>query len=346
MPFRKGTLPLLLAASAALGIMGCSHGKSKLEVWARVDGTPITRDQVEAVYRERQDTLPSGAKPAEALSFKLAILNELIDRSLLLERAAELHIQVLGKEVDARLAQMHSPLSDSGLQKDLTTQAPAPGPLRKQVEDDLTIQELIQKEILSPVTITPAEIADYYERNKADFSVPQAEVHLAGILVTPFPGPEAHNLMHDDARNEGEATRKIEALYLQVRTGKDFAKVAEEYSEDPRTAPGGGDMGFIPVSRFASDRALSRALKPLKPGQITGIIRDRSGFHIFKLLARVNAGQRKLADVQETIRKTLTNEKVELLKAAYIESLRNHSRVKDYLAEEILQDHGPSAATR
>ncbi|MGH9343519.1 MAG: peptidylprolyl isomerase, partial [Terriglobia bacterium] len=269
------------------------------------------------------------------------ILNDLIDRSLLLERASDLHIQVSSTEIDARLAQIHGPVSDGSLKEEGGT---APAELRKQVEDGLIIQKLIQKEVLSRVTVTRAEITSYYAHNKTDFDVPQAEVHLAGILVTPVPDPEVRNLMRDDARNEREAGRKIEAVYLQVRTGKDFAKVAEEYSEDPRTSPGGGDMGFIPVSRFASDRALSRALKSLHPGQITGIIRDRAGFHIFKLLGRVSAGQRQLSEpaVQDAIRKTLTDEKVELLKAAYIESLRNHARVNDYLAEEILRDHGPS----
>lgn len=347
MSFRKALkfLAVLLAASTVLGIVGCT--RQDPGVWARVDGTPIRREQVEAIYRARQAALPGEAKPAEVLSFKLAILNDLIDRALLLRRAADLHIQVSTKDVDARLAQIGGPALD-GLQDHSPAGSLSPAALRKQAEDSLAIQKLIQREVFSAVKVTPAEITAYYEHNKTEFDVPEAEVHLAGILVTPVPDSEVRNLMRDDARNEREAERKIAALYLQVRTGKDFAKVAEDYSEDPRTAPGGGDMGFLPVSRFAPDRVLSRTLKSLKPGQITGIIRDRAGFHIFKLLGRVSAGQRQISDpgVQDSIRKTLTNEKVELLKAAYIESLRNHARVTDYLAQEILRDHGPSAATQ
>jgi peptidyl-prolyl cis-trans isomerase SurA len=196
--------------------------------------------------------------------------------------------------------------------------------------------------------VTAGEVSAYYNQNKADFNVPQAEVHLAQILVTPFPDPQVRNLMHDDARNALEAQRKIQALYLQVRTGTDFAKVAEEYSEDPRTAPGGGDIGFIPVSSISSNGALSRALKSLKPGQITGIIQDRAGAHIYKLLGRLDPGQRKLSDpgVQESIRKTLAGEKAELLKAAYIESLRNQARVVDYLAQQVVQAHASPTAIR
>lgn len=333
----------LFAALVIIGITGCARRGAG--VWARVDGAPITRDQVEAVYRARRATLPDEAKPAEALTFKLAILNDLIDRQLLLDRASELHIRASDKEVGARITQLRGPAADA-LPASNAAGSPAPPALWKQAEESLVIQKLVQQEILSQVDVTQADIAAYYKRNKTEFDVPENEVHLAQILVTPVPDPEVRNLMRDDARNEREAERKIEALYLQVRTGKDFAKVAEDYSEDPRTAPGGGDMGFLPVSRFAQERLLSRALKSLKPGQITGIIRDREGFHIYKLLGRVTAGQRPLSDpgVEGNIRKTLTDDKLELLKAAYIENLRNHARITDYLAQDILQKHGDASA--
>lgn len=331
----KGAARLLLPAAALLFIASCARNDPR--VWARVDGTPIYRGQVEAIYRARQTGLPSAAKPAQTLAFKLAILNDLIDRDLLLKRAADLHIQVSGEEVDARLAQLRGPAPATRTADDL----PIPA-LRKQARESLEIQSLIQKEILSQITVTPAEIASYYNQNPSEFEVPEDEVHLAEIVVNPSGGPAAPNLKRDNARDEREAERKIEALYLQVRTGKDFAKVAAEYSEDPKTASSGGDMGFLPASRFAPDRVLSRALKMLKPGQITGIIRDRAGFHIYKLLGRTKAGRRKLSDpaVQQGIRKTLSVEKEELLKAAYIESLRNRARVADYLAQRILQNHG------
>lgn len=334
----SGAARLLLIGAVLLLMASCARNDPG--VWARVDGTPIYRSQVDAIYHARQSGVPSAAKPAQALAFKLAILNDLIDRALLLKRAADLHIQVSGEEVDARLAQLQSP-SAARTANDL----PLPA-LRKQAQESLEIQSLIQKEILSQITVTPAEIASYYDHNPSEFEVPEDEVHLAEIVVNPSGGPVVPNLKRDNARDEREAERKIEALYLQVRTGKDFAKVAAEFSEDPRTASSGGDMGFLPVSRFAPDRTLSRALKTLKPGQITGIIRDRAGFHIYKLLGRVRAGRRQLSDpaVEQSIRKTLSVEKSELLKAAYIESLRNHARVADYLAQEILQDHGEGAS--
>ncbi|MGH9396855.1 MAG: SurA N-terminal domain-containing protein [Terriglobia bacterium] len=337
---------VLLALGGALGLISCSRGGNKNEVWARVNGTSITRDQVEAIYRSRKTVLPGNAKPEQALSFKLTILNQMIDRWLLLDRASQLQVTVSGKEVDASLAVIRSSFSGDDFQKRLNSQGLTVAEFRQQIHDNLTLKKLIQKEILSQVTVTSGEIARYYDHNKSDFNEPQTEYHLAQILVTPIPNPQVRNLMHDDARNEREAKRKIKALYAQVLSGKDFAKMAEDYSEDPRTAAGGGDMGFIPVSSLASDPTLSRTLDFLQPGQITGIIHGRSGYRIFKLLGRVNAGQRQLSDpkVEAAIRKTLIDEKEEVLKAAYIEDLRNHAHVVDYLAQQILQNHGSAAS--
>ncbi len=336
----------LLFFAAFVGVLwasSCAHWRSsKQEVWARVDGTPIYRSQVEAVYRQRGPALPGPDKPGQNLTFQLNILNELIDQQILLERATQQQITISDKEVDARLAQIRSPYSDDDFHKELARQGLTPDNLRQQVRNELTIQKLIQKEITSRIVVTESEIADYYAHNKADFNVPQTEYHLAQILVTPVPDPQIRNLLNDDARNPNEAQRKIKALYALLRSGEDFAKVAEQFSEDPRTAQGGGDMGFIPESSLNSDRVVSKALKSLKPGQFSGILRDRKGFRIIKLLGKIQAGQRQLSDpqVQNSIRQTLSNEKAEVLKSAYIENLRNQAHVVDYLAQRIVEAAG------
>lgn len=98
-------------------------------------------------------------------------------------------------------------------------------------------------------------------------------------------------------------------------------------------------MGFVPESSFASNPELARVVKGLKPGQMSGIITTPSGYHIIKLLGIEQAGQHPLTDpkVQSQIRKTLQNEKEQLLKAAYIETLRDTAKVKNLLAEQIVK---------
>ncbi|MGH9447443.1 MAG: peptidylprolyl isomerase [Terriglobia bacterium] len=341
--------PLALTAffcilAGIIGFCSCVRRDSpKAEIWARVNGTPIYQGQVEAVYR-RMKAAPRAAKPEQVLSFELRILNNLIDRQVLLQRARQEEIAVSGAEVDSRLQEIRSPTSEQEFDKSLKAQGLTIAAFRDQVRDALLIQRLLEERVYSRVHVTEADIAAYYARNKADFNVPEREYHLAQILVTSAVTRRVDNLMHDDARSERQAERKTRALAAQLRSGEDFAKAASEYSEDPGTAPEGGDMGFVPASSLASDPALDRAVHTLKPGQFSRIIHDGKGFHIVKLLGVIPAGQRALSErkVQNSIRKTLTDEEEELLKAAYIENLRNQARVTDYLAESILSAAGPS----
>jgi peptidyl-prolyl cis-trans isomerase SurA len=342
---RSPGLTVFICVLAAIALCcGCGRRASpKDEIWARVNGTPIYKRQVEAVY-QRMRTTPRPDMPEQALTFDLSILNDLIDQQVLLERARQEEIVVSDADIDSRLRQIQSPYSEEEFEKRLKAQGLNRVAFREQVRDALLIQKLLDERVYSRVAVTEADIAAYYARNKADFNVPETEYHLAQILVTPTGAGYVDNLMHNGAKNGRQAEGKIQALETQLRDGADFAKLASEYSEDPGTAPEGGDMGFIAASSLASDPPLERAVHALKPGQFSRIIRDTKGFHIIKLLGILPAGQRPVSDpqLQKSVRKILTDEQEELLKAAYLENLRDQARVSDYLAQKIISAAGPS----
>src|SRR6202011_1408904 len=122
-----------------------------------------------------------------------------------------------------------------------------------------------------------------------------------------------------------------------------------DYSEDPATASTGGDLGFIPESSLnQSDPALKKAVLTLKAGQTSEALQLRDGCRILKLIARESPGQRDIADpqVQQSIRDTLRNRKEQLLRAAYLAIARDEARVRNYLAEQVVEAAGklPEAA--
>jgi len=340
---RARVLAAIVSLVSLAGGVSCRRSQpTGREVWAEVDGVSIYRDEAERVYRSRMSSEAVTASPEEALSFKLNILNELINNQILVAHASHARITASEAEVDNKIAELQSPYSSEEFQKKVQAQGLDMNELRRQVRNNLIITRLINKEILSNLVVSDAEISRYYERNKASFNVPETQYHLGQILVTPTANPEVRNLKNDDAKSQLAADQKIQALYQRLRSGEDFAKVAQEYSEDPRTAAGGGDMGFIPASAITSNPQLREIVPALKVNQISGIIRAGNEFHILKLLGREEAGQRSLSDlqVQSTIRQSLRNEKEQLLKAAYIEVLRNRAKVVNYLAEEIIKTHG------
>jgi len=341
--FHPLTIAAALAVLAGLALLpGCGTHKYApgQEVWAEVDDQPIYREQVERLYHSRTTQGTDAVSPEEATSFKLNILNELINNQILVTHASHSRITASEAEIDAKVGELKSPYSQDEFQKKLLEQGLDNDALRKQIRESIILTKLINKDIISHVSVADAEIAAYYQRNKANFNVTETTYHIAQIQVTPRPDAEVRNLKNDDAKTPAAAEHKIQALYESLMGGRDFATVAQEYSEDPSTAAGGGDMGFIPASGL--NAALKQVVNSLKVGQISPAIRSNIGFHIFKLLGVEEAGQHTLADlrVQSAIRQTLSNEKEQLLKAAYIEMLRNRSKVTNHLAEEVVKAGG------
>ena len=344
---RRAGCALAVLFLGALGALPGCNRKSPWDrnVWAEVDGNPILREEVERYYRSRIAADADVSTPEQKLSFKLNILDELINNEILVAHASHSGIAVSEAEVDTKVAELQSPYSKEEFQKKLIDQGLDLSSFRQQVRQSLIINKLISKEISSRISISDAEIAKYYQHNKANFNVPETQYHLAQVLVTPVADSQVRNLKKDDAKNPLSAERKIQALYARIRAGEDFSIVAQEYSEDPRTAAGGGDMGFIPLSSLASSPQVKQAVTSLKVGEVSGIIRTQDGYHIVKLLGREEAGQRQLVEpqVQSAIRQTLMNEKDQLLKAAYIENLRSRAKVVNFLAERIVAAGGNPA---
>jgi peptidyl-prolyl cis-trans isomerase SurA len=312
------------------------------EVWAEVDEQPIYREQVERVYRGRTAQGAEAGSPEEAASFKLNILNELINNQILVTHASHSRVTASEAEIDTKVAELRSPYSKEEFQKKLQEQGLDPDALRQQVREGIIINKLFNKEIVSHIAVSDAEISAYYDKNKANFNVAETTYHIAQIQVTPVADAEVRNMKNDDAKTLPDAERKIKALYARLQSGEDFSTVAQNYSEDPRTAAGGGDMGFIPASALNSTGQLKEMVMSLKVGQISPIIHSSGGFHIIKLLGVEEAGQHTLSDlrVQSAIRQTLSNEKEQLLKAGFIEMLRNRAKVVNHFAEDIVKSGG------
>ena len=326
---------------AACLLFGCSRRSGEREIWAEVNGHPVYRDEVESYFRQR---LP-GARTSneQALNLKLNLLNELIDNELLVEQARKRQIVVSDAEIDREIASLSSPYSPQEFEKKLSDDGLTRAGLREQIRRHLLVAKLLDRDVRSRIAITPADVASYYKAHQSQFGVAETRYHLAQILVTVSRDPGLRNLRQSDAVGRQSAERKVRMIEQQLRAGRDFGKLAEEYSEDPATAPGGGDMGFVPASSIASQPNLRMAVNAMRVGQLSGIVRDGKGdYHILKLIGREDAGQRSPSDpgVQKTIRDSLAVEREQVLRAAYLENLRNNAKLRDELAGRIVQQAG------
>jgi len=283
------------------------------------------------------------------MSQKLELLGSLINNEIMLQRSEKLGLTAVDADVDTEFNKMKAPYTKEEFDRQLASRRMTVDDLKSQLRRDLTIQKLINKEITSHITITDADVAGFYNANKPSFNLAEPQIHMAQIAVTPVPDPNVRNLKNSKAKNEAEARQKILEIEARLKKGgpdNDFSMLAQNYSEDPQSAPNGGDMGFVPESALEkANPELRKMVVSLQPGGISPVIHTQEGYRILKVISKEPAGQRELNDprVQQSIRETLLNRKDQLLKAAYYEVARNATRVENYLARSVLDNAGKTA---
>ncbi len=333
---------VLLVSTLAVTLGACSKAPPP-NVAATVNGKPITNEDLEKFYKAQFPEPVEGSNADMVMSQKLELLGSLIINELLQQRAEKLGLSAVDADVDAELNKMRSGYTTEAFNKQLESQHLTLDDLRAQIRRKLTADKLINKEIRSHIAISDADVTDFYNANKPSFNLAEPQIHIAQILVTPFPDPNVRNLKNSKAQNTAEATQKIRDIEARLGRGEEFGMVAQNYSEDPNTAPNGGDMGFIPASSFEkASPELRKLVDSLQPGVASKPIATPDGFRILKVISREPAGQRDLQDprVQQSIRETLMNRKDQLLTAAYYEVARNSAKIENYLARNIFESAG------
>jgi peptidyl-prolyl cis-trans isomerase SurA len=346
MRFRFTCTIALSALCLAPIIAGCNRTHSP-DVMAEVNGKKIMRADVERYYRNSLGDSQQEPPAEQANIARLNILRQLVDDEIRMQRAAKLNLTATDEEVDAKLNEIKSPYTQEEFDKRLKTKNLTIEDLRRDLRRQITGDKLDNKEIISKINITDADIANYYNAHKSEFNLIEPQYHLAQIIVTSVPAPQAGNLQNNKATNDAEARKKIEALHNRLESGEDFGNVAMNFSEQPSTASNGGDLGFIPESQLRGEPDVYNSVTKLRAGEITGILplRDSSdpkkvmGYAIYKLISRDAAGQRELNDprVQQAIRQLLRDSHAQLLKNAYYEMLRDQAKIEPYFAEEIFR---------
>ncbi|MEJ2347082.1 MAG: peptidylprolyl isomerase [Gammaproteobacteria bacterium] len=143
---------------------------------------------------------------------------------------------------------------------------------RENIRDQIMITRLQQRNVDNRIQVSKQEVDSYLAdpRNRND----NRAFELQHILIAL---PEAAS----PARIEAGRAKAAKVL-AELRQGADFGQLAVAVS-DGQKALEGGKLGWFPAGQVPS--LFLKALSQMKPGDISGIIRSPSGFHIIKLMA-------------------------------------------------------------
>jgi len=311
------------------------------DTWAVVDGRAITRDDVDKAFlrsREVAQTLSD----EETLAAKLTILDELIVQDLLLAKATSLKLEIPAADLDTAYNNARNNLTDEAFQQELTRRGLTAADMREGLRREMLAQKVVQQEVASKVTVADADVNTFFAANRAQFNVPEESYHIAQIVVTPVREARIANGSGDDATSPEAANAKIKMLMERLKAGASFAQLAAGYSEDPESASRGGDLGLVPISRLkTAPPALQNAVLNKEPGSVNVV--SAGGAHTMVLVvAHEQAGQRDLSTpgLKERITETLRGPREQVLRTAYLTTLRSDAAVVNYLARRIVESNG------
>ncbi len=158
--------------------------------------------------------------------------------------------------------------------------------------------------------LTDKEIEDYYDQNII------GDIKASHILITPDVDSDATDEEKEKAENK--AKKEAERIIKKLDEGEDFAKLAEEYSDDEATAKNGGDLDYFNTDNM--DENFMDAVKKLDNDEYTKEpVKTQYGYHI---ILKVDQKEKpKLKEVKDSIKETLANNKLNNNSTLHYETL-------------------------
>lgn len=278
-------------------------------------------DQVLVGLRAAAAARNQTISPEQMSQIEGQMLNRLIQIQLLLQKSTGAD-RVQGKKmVDLQMAAL---LERAGSQEALDHQFKALGMtadgLRARLTQEATAQSVLEREL--GVTVTDAEIKNFYDDHPEDFEQPEM-VHVRHILLMTV-DPSTRQPLSDDQQ---KAKRKqIDDILKRAKAGEDFAKLATQYSEDPGSKDNGGELPAFPRGQMVPE--FEAAAFTLNTNQISDVVTTQYGYHIIQLLDKTPAKKLDYDKVADNIKKELTQEKTVKLAPAYLDNLKKEANVE------------------
>ena len=204
--------------------------------------------------------------------------------------------------------------------------------IKKSMQIDLNARQLLNKQIKGKINISNEDVKKYYEKNKSQFQRPVAH-HARHILAAYFPPEALRNQTIKELQKNKEfyarmAEEKINKIIEELKKGADFKELAKIQSDDESSRETGGDLDYIYKGIF--DTGFDEAIEKLHPGEISGKIRTRFGFHVIQLIEKKPSELAPFDEMKPGIQKYLFIKEAKKQVASYVEKLKKTANIETF----------------
>lgn len=224
--------------------------------------------------RAQLEAPPEQRRPLPPLSIvESQVLDQLILRQIQLQRAERFGITVSDEMLNQTLTSI---AQENGFTLDQMPAALASEDIdyamfRQETREQLVLDQLVQRDVVARINITPRELAQCLARSSTTLSE-DVDYNISHILV---------GLSPSATREEAEAARaEVDDIMSQLAAGADFGQLAIAHS-DGQGALEGGLLGWRRGAQLPT--LFASTIVQMEPGEVSEPIQSASGFHIVRL---------------------------------------------------------------
>jgi parvulin-like peptidyl-prolyl isomerase len=322
---------LFSAGQLSAAVVNRTVAKINDDVILQSDFDAVCKPFVEQMTAAYGQSMPAGELQTKLIEVKKKLLDKMIDQKLLLQEAKKKKLTASGKEIDDGIATIKErfktsrdgkePLSaedaEAAFNDEMKKQNLTIAKFKDQIKEELMVNKLIDSEVVANVKQpTEQEISDYYKKNSDKLIEPE-KVSVRHILIRVAPDASI--------KDKSQAMNKIKEVEKKLKKGGDFAKLAEQYSEDPGSAKNGGDLG--PIEKGVMLKSFEDVAFKTPVGKTSAIFETDFGYHIIKVDSKKAEQKKSLAEIKDSLIKYMTLERQQQEYDKYVKSLRDKAEI-------------------
>lgn len=287
------------------------------DVVARVNGEDVKKADFERMIHtlearagqqipaERRDEILRGA------------LDQLVVYTLLSQESRSRGIKVEETEIDQKVQQLRAKFpNEEAFAKALAGRGLTVDRLKHDARVDLSVTKLMDAEMATEPAPTEEDAKSFYDKNPDRFKQGE-KVRASHILIKVD--------QKAPAAAKQKARAEIDGVLKQAKAGGDFAKLAQEHSQDGSAAQG-GDLNYFTREQMVPEFA--KVAFELKPGQISDVVETQFGYHVIKVVDHQAARTMPYEQVTAQIKQFLGNQKKQQHADTFIAGLKKKSKIE------------------
>jgi peptidyl-prolyl cis-trans isomerase SurA len=302
---RSGTGVVLNGIAAEVA----SGGQKEVVTFSQV------RDLVGPKEKQAYETLRNTELVERIKELRLAAINDLIDRTLIIQDFKTKGFNIPDYFIDERVQATIKEEFGGDRQAFLRTLAAQGLTLEKFRDfqrDMIIVQEMRRQAVKGVTTVPDAKIVEFYKGHVEDYSQPE-QVKLRMITI---------KASSDDSRR-----KMIDEIRQKIVDGGDFGELARLYDESNKQESY-GDWGWI--DRKNLNESLTKIAFALRPGEMSPVVALGDSYYLLYCEARKAAVVRPLKEVRDEIEKALLQTERQQQQQEWLAKLRRKAYIKIY----------------